>query len=559
MRRIQSKLTMFLILTAFMSNECMGQYFSRIYHYKEDRGVLLNGTLCNNDFQCVKHEQVICESGYNCQVISRVNPTNGTEIWQRTKPYIADNFYTLQIRNDTVFYSGHSNFISDSIMYWYFGMLSINGDSIAEYKYPILHLKDTDIGDFGYILPYNYGLTLVNNSEVIMWGEGLDNRMPNVNKKIPFRSVFLRVGLDGQQKGDIFWFDKNDIPTRRMHDACTDIDGNMIFAYEWVSVSTEKRAFIRSIFKIQPDNRIDSISSVGIQGYNGLPKIAVDSSGNYFINPVYEGGVAPGTNTFISDVSFVTKINRSGEVLWTSMITPLWRESYFVGIQKQRINRISVARNGDVLCAGTAAILDSFEIEGYDKKMFAANILCSFIARFDPDGNLLWRHFIAPLRKVFDGSIRINTILDIKEAPDGSIFTSGRIERYQDEVTGILDGWFMRLNPEGCLDDSCSHVGKYWMFPGEIVSSSEDDPIATITKLTLYPNPGKGYIHVELPQGMALPVQYQIADMQGQVRESGMQSSEVFTLESGYLTQGMYMISVRDKNGTVSVGKWVKD
>ncbi|MCO6464511.1 MAG: hypothetical protein J5I52_10230 [Saprospiraceae bacterium] len=358
MRRIQIKLTMFLILTAFMSNECMGQYFSRIYHYKEDRGVLLNGTLCNNDFQCVKHEQVICESGYKCQIISRVNPTNGTEIWQRTKPYIADNFYTLQIRNDTVFYSGHSNFISDSIMYWYFGMLSINGDSIAEYKYPILHLKDTEIGDFGYKVPYNYGLTLVNNSEVIMWGEGLDNRMQNVNQDGMFidrRSVFLRVGLDGEQKGDIFWFDKNDIPTRRMHDACTDIDGNMIFAYEWVSVSTEKRAFIRSIFKIQPDNRIDSISSVGIQGYKGLPKIAVDSSGNYFINPVYEGGVATGTNTFISDVSFVTKINKTGEVLWTSMITPLWRESYFVGIQKQRINRISVARNGDVLCAGTAA------------------------------------------------------------------------------------------------------------------------------------------------------------------------------------------------------------
>ncbi|MCO6464509.1 MAG: T9SS type A sorting domain-containing protein, partial [Saprospiraceae bacterium] len=73
------------------------------------------------------------------------------------------------------------------------------------------------------------------------------------------------------------------------------------------------------------------------------------------------------------------------------------------------------------------------------------------------------------------------------------------------------------------------------------------------------PNPGKGYIHVELPQGMALPVQYQIADMQGQVRESGMQSSEVFKLESGYLTQGMYIISIRDKNGTVSVGKWIKD
>ena len=117
----------------------------------------------------------------------------------------------------------------------------------------------------------------------------------------------------------------------------------------------------------------------------------------------------------------------------------------------------------------------------------------------------------------------------------------------------------MRLSPDGCLDDSCSHVGKYWVFPGEIVSSSEDVPVSTATKLTLYPNPGSGYIHVALPQGVALPVQYQIVDMQGRVRESGTQSSEVFTLESGYLTQGMYIISVRDKNGKVSVGKWVMD
>jgi len=548
-----------LALCAILAQKGIGQYFSRIYiPDNELQSRIWQIKMYGNDIIASVDE--VGSSGLSA-FIKRID-TEGEIINEKEiKGYLG--FYDLlELRNDTIFIANYEYNESDSTIYWKWAMMNINGDKIAEYKYKVIHLSHVGATKLGYNIPKPYGITLVNNNELILWGEGLDNRMQNVNQdgiQIPFRSVFLRVGLDGEQKGDIFWFDKNDIPTRRMHDACTDIDGNMIFAYEWVSVSTEKRAFIRSIFKIQPDNRIDSISSVEIQGYNGLPKIAVDSSGNYFINPVYEGGVAPGTNTFISDVSFVTKINRSGEVLWTSMITPLWRESYFVGIQKQRINRISVARNGDVLCAGTAAILDSFDIEGYDKKMFAANILCSFIARFDPDGNLLWRHFIAPLRKVFDGSIRINTILDIKEAPDGSIFTSGRIERYQDEVTGISDAWLMRLNPEGCLDDSCSHVGKYWMFPGEIVSSSEDDPIATITKLTLYPNPGKGYIHVELPQGMALPVQYQIADMQGQVRESGMQSSEVFTLESGYLTQGMYIISVRDKNGTVSVGKWIKD
>lgn len=563
MSRIQIKLTMFVLLTVFMSNKIMGQYYSRIYAPENGlRSHIWQIKLYENEVIASVDE---VNSDYSDLVtfIKKIDQ-NGTIIASKEYKGYQGFYNLLELRNDTIFIAGIEYNESDSTIYWKWAMMKINGDKIAEYKYKVIHLSHIGTTGLGYNTPSPYGITLVKNNELILWGEGLDNRMQNINQdgvRIPFRSVFMRVGLDGEQKGDLFWFEKSDSPARRMHDACTDIDGNMVFSYEWGDRFAEdpEEYGKRSIFKVMPDNSIDSISTIISTNLNrGYPKIAVDSEGNYFINPVYYGGAAPGTNTNLRDVSFITKINRFGEVLWTSMIPPIWRESIYVGTQTQKINRISTTRNGDVLCSGTVAILDSFEIEGYDKKMFATSILCSFIARFSSDGKLLWRHFIAPQRKVYDMRIRGNTIVDIKEAPDGSIITGGRLERYEDKVTGVFDAWLMRLSPEGCLDDSCTHVGKYWVFPGEIVSSSEEVNLSTATKLTLYPNPSSGYIHVQLPQDVVLPVQYQISAKDGSVRELGTQSSEEFRLECGHLTQGMYIISVRDKHGKVSVGKWVK-
>jgi hypothetical protein len=75
----------------------------------------------------------------------------------------------------------------------------------------------------------------------------------------------------------------------------------------------------------------------------------------------------------------------------------------------------------------------------------------------------------------------------------------------------------------------------------------------------IYPNPGDDQIHIQLSSDVVLPVQYQISDVQGRIRESGSQSLHDISLDSGYLTTGLYIITIRDSQGKISMAKWVKE
>lgn len=498
-----------------------------------------------------------CSDGFLCTNASRVDKYGDIDFSKEIIGY-RGFFNNFQLRNDTLFFFDTEFNVNDSTFYWKLGLMKTNGEMIGEYKFPTLHISDVAIGRFGYLYPHAYGLTLVNNSEVILWGEGLDNKTPNPNN-VPFRAIFLRVGLDGKQRDDIFWFEKNEFRVRRMADGCRDIDGNMVFFYEWLKPieGTNEFEYRRSIFKVQPDNDIIEIAEIPCTASEiGIPRIAVDSEGNYFVNPIYADGSAPGYNKVSKrNVGFISKVNRLGEVLWTSIVPPFnhsWHEPY-EATHTSTIYRISTTKNGDVLCTGRVFVRDSFDIVGEDKKYYSTGD-GSFIARFDTDGNLLWRHFIIPHKK--DGSIRRNVIVDIQEASDGSIFTSGDIERDGDVPSVINDAWLMRLTPDGCLTEDCSHIGKYFDFPGEIVSTSDN---TVDTKLTIYPNPGKAKIHVEVPSDFALPVLYQITDVQGRIRETGEQSDSNMSLDMSFLSSGLYFITVQDRRGRVISGKWIKE
>ena len=208
------------LVSTFMVLTSYSQYFSKSYPYTDVKGSFTNKcTYINKNI--LKHELVICPNNAGCSRISLCD-SNGEELWAKEKPYLNGNNRTLTYRNDTIFYSGRNNTYPDSIYYWYFGMMTSDGDSIAEYKYPMQNIL------FGSII--NYGLTLVGKDEVILWGEGIDNRMPNPTK-VPYRSAFLRLGLDGQVRTSLQWWELGDRRDRRMTDCATDIDGNLAFSY----------------------------------------------------------------------------------------------------------------------------------------------------------------------------------------------------------------------------------------------------------------------------------------------------------------------------------------
>lgn len=557
------KRTILLVAVCVLwTSTAFSQYFSKTYIYKDNIGSFISNVFCKDDNHCVKLDLVVSDQGRGCIELAGFDQ-KGMITWKKLKPYFNGNQNALILRHDTIFYSGRSNELKDSIMYWYFGMMSIDGDSIAEYKYATLHLKDTGIGSFGYQTPTNYGLTLVNNNEVILWGEGLDKRMPQPLPpaiEVPFRSVFLRVGMDGERKSDLFWFEMSENPDRRMSDAATDIDGNMVFVYEWAYpfVSAEYNSLRKGIFKIMPDNSIESVAEVPI-GYlrGGRPRMAIDSLGNYIINPTIQGGGSDEYNVNYSDLGFLSKIDRSGEVLWTSLVPPAFKNDWIKELysyRTQEMTRISTTKNGDILCTGRIFTVDSIDIPGSSKKKWISGNGC-YIARFNTDGQLLWQHFIVPLKK--DTTIRYNAIFDIKEAPDGSIVTGGLLENYDGGFRN--DAWLMRLTPGGCLDADCSHVGKYWVFP-EDISTVQDEPVRRLHSVTVSPNPGRDKVSVRLSEDATYPLHYGVQSITGIRYITGTLATPSDTdIDMSWLPSGMYIIYIRDHAGQTGSVKWIRE
>ena len=217
------------------------------------------------------------------------------------------------------------------------------------------------------------------------------------------------------------------------------------------------------------------------------------------------------------------------------------------------MKRISTTRNGDVLCTGRAFILDSFLLQGKEKKQFVSGN-GSYIARFDKDGKVLWRHIIAPIMQ--NGKLRTNVIYDIKEAPDGSIITGGLITRAEDTITYVQDAWLMKLSPDGCLDDDCTHVDTYLDLPGSYVSVGD---VKVSLPLIVYPNPGNHTLTVSVSDRVVYPLRYQLHSVTGQQVMTGTMTTPDYTsVDTDWLPAGMYIIAVTDKQGKNGTAKWVK-
>ena len=531
----------------------ISQWYSRIYIEEDQKRSTIWKVFDNNgDILCSKES--FCSNGNLC-VNYYVTDADGTPKYSREILYYKSFWNRMQVRNDTVFIAGNEFNSQDSFMYWKLTLLKTDGRFIDEFKFKTIHFSHFVEGTFGYIYPNLYGLTLVKNNEVILWGEGLDNRLSNADK-VPYKSLFMRIGLEGSQKSDLFWFELNDRSTRRMADACQDIDGNMVFNYEYSD--EEIPSIARAIYKIMPDDSILLVAKLTTSGaLSSLPKITIDKEGNYYINPTKFEGNAEGYNVSTHHVGYISKINRNGDEVWRSMVPPInwdWHQQT-VANRTNEIRRISTTGNGDILCTGRVFVMDSFPVPGQTPRMYSAGD-GSFIARFNTEGELLWRHFVIPRKK--NGHIRRNYIYDIQETSDGSIITGGEIERDDDKTDPrfTTDAWLMRLSPNGCLTDDCSHIAKYFNFPD--TTSSTDDRIPA-ESLTLYPNPGTSHLSWRSLASMTYPVRYTLTNLQGIQTETGyIPATDAAQIYTDYLPAGMYILNLVDKSGRRYIGKWVK-
>lgn len=516
-----------------------GQYYSRTY---------FNELIWSRNFTIIpvsKSKMItysgIVNTGSNIEtnVIGEYNETGEYEILEEIDNdkglFILGK--SLKFINDTIFYTCRDRNIIDSKMNWYLGILDKdqNRKKLFNFSFDV----------FGNGFPNKYGMEFVKNNEIIIWGAGLDPSLQS-NENDP-RVIWIRVKTNGTLVSGPHYYKPDWLKDwAQATDADVDIDGNMVFVYDYPAWGVPEKY----IFKILENDSIKEITRFPLNERESNPraKIKVTRDGHYMV-----------TNFDTSKKNtppLLTKVDRQGNKVWESSFDLIYGQRYgylLPNIGNFTVNRITEAKNGDILICGFNTQIDSFFIPFMKDKILTSGWTGAYMARFNPDGKVKWRHFLASVKD--NGTFRKIDIQDIVELDDGSIAVTGSLG-VRDTTSNIFHSWVMKVGPNGCFDPDCSHVDKWWYFPEEIVTATE--ALNINGKLNIYPNPGHEVISISLPDDTILPVQYRITDMQGRTHESGIQNQHDIKLDAGFMPTGIYHITIMDKSGKVWQGKWVK-
>jgi len=519
-----------IVLSAF------GQYFSHTYFKDMQYGSFTNQVIPLSNNEIMHSHKYPCELTTFCGGISKIDDHfKNTVIFNSIDKEVFLN--TTKIRNDTIFYSCRDIFLQNGKYHWYFGKMTLEGESLGLNSYEF----NIENNSFAYL----YGMEIVKDDEIILWGTGNDPMM--INEKNDPRVIWIRVKMDGTlvsgphyYKPD--WIEKAAQPS----DATVDIDGNMVFVYDYATFGFAEKY----IFKILENDSILEICRIPLNiSRNAFPKIAVTHDGHYIV-----------TNYDTSKKNtppLLTKLDRQGNKVWESsfdLIYGPWSGFNLPTVDKFTVARISEARNGDILMCGFNAQVDTFYVPFLKKKVAVTGWTGTYMARFGSDGTVKWVHFLASVKD--NGTFRKIDINDIQEMDDGSIVVGGSLG-VLDTLSTRYHSWVMKVGPNGCFDETCSHVDKWWFFPEEIAIATEE-PIIN-SKLNIYPNPGDGHLSIDVSDDMQIPLRYELTAVSGQLVIQGYHNSrDNLNIETSHVPTGMYFIRLVDKSGKLWQSKWVK-
>jgi hypothetical protein len=82
-------------------------------------------------------------------------------------------------------------------------------------------------------------------------------------------------------------------------------------------------------------------------------------------------------------------------------------------------------------------------------------------------------------------------------------------------------------------------------------------------KLSIYPNPAKDLIYIQLNENIKTPIDIEITNTLGEnvlsKKITQSISNNLYSLNIEHLSSGVYYIKTRDKNNKISIGKFVVD
>ena len=253
----------------------------------------------------------------------------------------------------------------------------------------------------------------------------------------------------------------------------------------------------------------------------------------------------------------LSRINKDNEEVWESAFDRPVRKDFRFGPENTKFyytQKIIETRNEDIIICGLNNISDSFYVAGTHDKVISSGRSGSFLARFSKEGELLWVHHMAYV--VEDGSLRNIRMFEVIELQDGRLCVGGNVG-----IPGTkndVQPFVMFLDANGCKDETCSNVDKWWYFP-DLIPGPPEDTLVVLPELTVYPNPSGDVIHIRIDHAQADDIYtFFILDNFGRTVMRG-SLNEASSLDISNLVSGVYAVYIHKTGRQIDIKRFVKN
>jgi hypothetical protein len=235
----------------------------------------------------------------------------------------------------------------------------------------------------------------------------------------------------------------------------------------------------------------------------------------------------------------LSKLYKDGSLNWTDTLFTYDYPGRFLDSPTRIITQLYHCNNGDILCIG----------EWYC--FYCAPRHKAWLARYSPDGRLLWEHYYTDPKYNINGFG--SYFMDAKEAENGDIICTGSIDDdYNTYGNDKQYTWLLRLDSLGCFTPDCFTEDT---LTEVIITSNEEISINISGKIAIYPNPAQDIINISVPEDFVAE-RAEIYDVFGQKVMKLAQDFE--DIDISQMQTGIFFVVVRDRADRILKGKFVK-
>lgn len=292
------------------------------------------------------------------------------------------------------------------------------------------------------------------------------------------------------------------------------------------------------IAKLDGNGNLTWVKQTGSTGFDSPNSSTFDSFGNIYTTGIYEGtvdfdpngGIVNSTSLGSSDI-FISKLDGAGNYLWSKSVGGSLADGG-VSATTDALGNVYVTGfyNGVADFDPSVGITNLISTGGYD----------IFITKFDAIGNLQWVNSMGGTSTDYPYTIALDVL--------NNIHTTGTFK-----LTCDFDPNAGVANLTATGTDAYIHK----MGPtGGTVKVAE---ISFSSNISVYPNPTKGDLNIDLSNFTESVTAITITDALGQVVLLENTSIQHLTLNTQHLKAGMYFMSVRDSKGNSATQKIIKE